>query len=93
MDKIFYSLGLRINHYRPIHIRILFFALLCLMFQLKPAAQQREAQLRPYVKKAVFALSNVMMHDVVSPVIASRYYMYCTIGATAILSKIGRAHV
>jgi hypothetical protein len=49
------------------------------------SAKNREEQLKPFVKNAVFALSNVMMHDVVSPVIASRYYMYCTIGSNAIL--------
>ncbi|MEY3687825.1 MAG: hypothetical protein RIR84_666 [Bacteroidota bacterium] len=50
-------------------------------------AQQREEKLKPLVKDAVFALSNVMMHDVVSPVIASRYYMYCTIGSNAIIAS------
>jgi len=53
-------------------------------------AQSREEKLKPLLKDAVFALSNVMMHDVVSPVIASRYYMYCTIGSNAIISSSGK---
>lgn len=38
------------------------------------------------VRLAIFSLSKVMMHDVVSPTIASRYYMYATLGAACILS-------
>ncbi len=38
------------------------------------------------VRSAIFSLSKVMMHDVVSPTIASRYYMYATLGAACILS-------
>jgi PAP2 superfamily len=87
MDKIFYSLALRINHFRHTNIKLFTTLLLCVMFQCKLSAQHREAQLRPFVKNAIFALSNVMMHDVVSPVIASRYYMYSTIGANAILAN------
>lgn len=43
------------------------------------------------VRPAIFALSKVMMHDVVSPTIASRYYMYATLGAASILSHEGHA--
>jgi hypothetical protein len=43
------------------------------------------------VRPAIFALSKVMMHDVVSPTIASRYYMYATLGAACILSRDGRS--
>jgi hypothetical protein len=39
-----------------------------------------QAQMRP----AIMALSMVMMHDVVSPTVASRYYMYCTLGSLAL---------
>ena len=41
------------------------------------------------VRTAIFSLSKVMMHDVVSPTIASRYYMYATLGAACILSRSG----
>lgn len=63
-------------------------ALVCISFSFSTGhTQTREERLKPLVKNAVFALSNVMMHDVVSPVIASRYYMYCTIGANAIIAS------
>ena len=42
------------------------------------------------VKSAVFALTRVMMHDVVSPTIASRYYLYCTMGGASIIAASGR---
>lgn len=42
------------------------------------------------VKSAVFALTRVMMHDVVSPTIASRYYLYCTMGGASIIAVSGR---
>jgi hypothetical protein len=41
----------------------------------------------PYVKPAVFSLSMIMMHDVVNPPAASRYYAYCMMGAYCILEK------
>lgn len=46
------------------------------------------------VRPAIFALSRVMMHDVVSPTVASRYYLYGTLGAYAILSspEVGMPH-
>ena len=56
-------------------------------------AQSREEMLRPYVQPAVFALSKVMMHDVVSPVIASRYYMYCTLGAYSIIASSDKKYI
>ena len=43
------------------------------------------------VRSAIFSLSKVMMHDVVSPTIASRYYMYATLGAACILSGKDRS--
>ena len=46
------------------------------------------------VRPAIFALSRVMMHDVVSPTVASRYYLYGTLGAYAIMasSQAGMPH-
>lgn len=43
------------------------------------------------VRIAIFSLTKVMMHDVVSPTIASRYYMYATLGAACILSRNDRS--
>ncbi|MES2647101.1 MAG: vanadium-dependent haloperoxidase [Bacteroidota bacterium] len=45
-----------------------------------------QADLRPYVQPAVFSLSVIMMHDVVNPPAASRYYAYCLMGAYAIIN-------
>lgn len=39
------------------------------------------------MQPAVFSLSIVMMHDVVNPPAASRYYAYCTLGAYDIVSQ------
>ena len=48
---------------------------------------QKKSPLGPdHVKSAVFSLTKVMMHDVVSPTIASRYYLYGTLGASSILA-------
>lgn len=38
------------------------------------------------LQPVVFSLSKVMMHDVVNPPAASRYYAYCLIGANEIVS-------
>ena len=88
MVKKSYWLARQTNRFRLIHISSIFLALTIFIGEVQ--AQQREEKLKPLLKDAVFALSNVMMHDVVSPVIASRYYMYCTIGSNAINASHGR---
>lgn len=67
--------------------------LLALLSTLTPfvKGQSRDAGIAAQVKPAVFALSRVMMHDVVSPTIASRYYMYATIGGYAILASADKS--
>ncbi|AEW03499.1 haloperoxidase [Niastella koreensis] len=40
-----------------------------------------------YLQPAVFSLSKVMMHDVVNPPAAARYYAYCMLGAYEIISQ------
>ena len=42
-----------------------------------------EADIQP----AIFSVTLIMMHDVVDPPLASRYYSYCMLGADAIVSK------
>ena len=91
MAKKYYLLVPLINRCRRIHIKRLFSTLILFLFVFNSHAQHKQEKLKPLVKEAVFALSNVMMHDVVSPVIASRYYMYCTIGANAIIASSGRS--
>lgn len=55
----------------------------CMVGQAKSQKQSQFVQQE--LQPAVFALSGIMMHDVVSPCIASRYYMYGTIGSYALL--------
>lgn len=50
------------------------------------ATAQKRA-LTDYLQPAVFSLSKVMMHDVVNPPAASRYYAYCMLGACEIVSR------
>ena len=46
----------------------------------------KEKPSRYDLQPVVFSLSKVMMHDVVNPPAASRYYAYCLIGANEIVS-------
>jgi len=49
-------------------------------------AQRPAADFRDRIQPAVFALTMVMLHDVVNPPAAARYYAYCTAGAYEIVS-------
>lgn len=49
-------------------------------------AQRPAAGLKEQIQPAVFAITMVMMHDVVNPPAASRYYAYCTAGAYEIVA-------
>lgn len=49
-------------------------------------AQRPVANLKEQIQPAVFAITMVMMHDVVNPPAASRYYAYCTAGAYEIVA-------
>ncbi|OQP61333.1 haloperoxidase [Niastella vici] len=72
--------------------------LFVLLLALQPAAHAQTAARATVVKKedvaftrylqpAVFSLSKIMMHDVVNPPAAARYYAYCMLGAYEILSQ------
>lgn len=50
-------------------------------------AERKEDFLFRQVQPALFSVTRIMMHDVVSPPVASRYYYYCTLGAYAIISS------
>ena len=52
----------------------------------KPINDAFESDIQP----AVFSVTLVMIHDVVDPPLASRYYSYCMLGADAIVSKFNR---
>ena len=51
------------------------------------ARGQKNAAYEKMVQPAVFSLSMVMMHDVVNPPAASRYYAYCMLGAYNIIAN------
>lgn len=50
-------------------------------------AQKLPKVLTNQISSSVFSLSQVMMHDVVNPPAASRYYAYCMLGAYEITSQ------
>jgi len=50
-------------------------------------AQKLRKVLTSQISSSVFSLSQVMMHDVVNPPAASRYYAYCMLGAYEIVSQ------
>jgi hypothetical protein len=67
--------------------KIVFILLLMIRFaDAKPVTYDFERDIQP----AVFSVTLVMMHDVVDPPLASRYYSYCTLGADAIISKFNK---
>ena len=49
--------------------------------------KSEEVAFTRYLQPAVFSLSKIMMHDVVNPPAAARYYAYCMLGAYEILSQ------
>jgi hypothetical protein len=53
----------------------------------KKIVQKNEATFTRYLQPAVFSLSKIMMHDVVNPPAAARYYAYCMLGAYEIISQ------
>jgi hypothetical protein len=53
----------------------------------KKVVQKNEAAFTRYLQPAVFSLSKIMMHDVVNPPAAARYYAYCMLGAYEIVSQ------
>lgn len=60
---------------------------LLLLMVLPGYARRPAGDIKEHIQPAVFALTMVMMHDVVNPPAASRYYAYCTAGAYEIVSS------
>src|SRR5690242_13694820 len=60
---------------------------LLLFVALFACAQKSKLDYTSLVQPAVFAQSRVMMHDVVDPPAASRYYAFGTLGAYAIVAQ------
>ena len=71
--------------FRKIIYRCTLAVLLCCSFNSQ--AQKNDATFTRYLQPAVFSLSKIMMHDVVNPPAASRYYAYCMLGAYEIVSQ------
>ena len=64
----------------------------CFVFlAIQVAAQKRLPDYVSLMQPAVFAQSKVMMHDVVNPPAACRYYAYGTLGAYAIVAQHNKA--
>lgn len=51
------------------------------------SSAQRNADYESQLQPAVFSLTMVMMHDVVNPPAASRYFAYCTLGAYDLVAQ------
>src|SRR5258708_6647416 len=54
------------------------------------AQKNRDQELTEYLRPAVFSLTMVMVHDVVNPPAASRYYAYVMLGAYDLVSQHNR---
>jgi hypothetical protein len=61
--------------------------LILLFFGYSAGAQKTKTVFTDYLQPTIFSLSKVMMHDVVNPPAASRYYAYCMLGACEIVSQ------
>ncbi|KYP14758.1 vanadium-dependent haloperoxidase [Flavihumibacter sp. CACIAM 22H1] len=66
--------------------RLIPFVLLLVSLNLAAQSKKYEQELQP----AVFSLTMVMMHDVINPPAAARFYTYCTLGAYDLLSKFNK---
>ena len=62
---------------------LLLILVVCKSVSLQAQANRFEQELQP----AVFSLTMVMMHDVVNPPAAARFYTYCTLGAYDFMSN------
>ncbi|SKB55029.1 vanadium-dependent haloperoxidase [Dyadobacter psychrophilus] len=66
-------------------IRILF--ILVLLVSQVAVGQKTKAELRTHLQPAVFSVTMVMIHDVVNPPAASRFYTHCLMGAYEIVAQ------
>ena len=70
-------------------MRRILIAILLLTYQ--NSISQTKKALDSHLQPAVFAVTMVMIHDVVNPPAASRFYTYCLLGAQEIVSQNNRA--
>ena len=66
-------------------IRIFLF--LALLVSQVAVGQKTKAELRTHLQPAVFSITMVMIHDVVNPPAASRFYTHCLMGAYEIVAQ------
>lgn len=64
--------------------------LLLLILTQSVFANPAKEELRKHLQPAVFAVTMVMIHDVVNPPAASRFYTYCLLGAHEIVAHNNR---
>ncbi|HEX6431301.1 MAG TPA: vanadium-dependent haloperoxidase [Niastella sp.] len=57
----------------------------------KIVVDKSDATFTRFLQPAVFSLSKIMMHDVVNPPAAARYYAYCMLGAYEIVAQNNNA--
>ncbi len=63
------------------------FILFCLLLSQLAKAEAVKPDVRQHLQPAVFAVTLVMIHDVVNPPAASRFYTYCLLGAHEIVAQ------
>ncbi|MDR6803986.1 hypothetical protein J2Y45_001255 [Dyadobacter sp. BE34] len=61
--------------------------LFLLIFAQSVFANPAKEELRKHLQPAVFSVTMVMIHDVVNPPAASRFYTYCLLGAHEIVAR------
>lgn len=61
--------------------------LFLLIFTQSVFAKPAREELRKHLQPAVFSVTMVMIHDVVNPPAASRFYTYCLLGAHEIVAR------
>jgi hypothetical protein len=67
--------------------------LICLWLAFGPFAKAARPDLGHHLQPTVFAVTMVMIHDVVNPPAASRFYTYCLLGAHEIVAQHQKAIV
>jgi hypothetical protein len=76
-----------VNRSGFMNIRAALFCLVLIFSFVNAKAQPKEKVMAEKIRPAVFAITMVMMHDVVNPPAAARFHAYAMIGALDIVSR------
>ena len=76
-----------VKRFSFIHIRSVLLCFVLIAFTVNVKAQTKDRVLAEKIRPAVFAITMVMMHDVVNPPAAARFHAYAMIGALDIVSR------